>query len=256
MSSKRKNTPTKLAKDDGTGLERQILNTSSGCISSVTSGGTFISWEDKPDLSHLYGNGSQPHLGSIDDLDINDNNNTLDAADRDVGFDAKPIKYQRLSLDGCGSTGGGGGGSGGGKGCGSDVNAGCQSDSDIKHSISDLCPDLISNENNNNGSNHVSSNNNSNNNHKDNSSEAPFLPSTKPVLGSQRKSMESVLRRLNSRTSEMFDMDSGKVYNSVHEVLAGDGTLHDKERQISDMIAQLQNIKENLNRQKGEVSSK
>ncbi|CAG5133027.1 unnamed protein product, partial [Candidula unifasciata] len=74
-----------------------------------------------------------------------------------------------------------------------------------------------------------------------------------------KRSMESVLRRLNSRVNDVsmemafsvddFD-DSPKVMSAVHAVLAGDGTLIEKERQISEIISHLQNIRENLSKQK------
>lgn len=77
-----------------------------------------------------------------------------------------------------------------------------------------------------------------------------------------KRSMESVLRRLNSRVNDVsMEMafsaddfnDSPKVMSAVHAVLAGDGTLIEKERQISEIISHLQNIRENLSKQKHQV---
>ena len=97
-----------------------------------------------------------------------------------------------------------------------------------------------------------------------------YSPSlTKPVvpslLPSNKRSMETVLRKLSSKTSEpaldSVAMDtedaatSGeKTMDTVQAVLAGEATLSEKERQISEMINHLQNIKENLNKQKDQVN--
>lgn len=78
--------------------------------------------------------------------------------------------------------------------------------------------------------------------------------STKSSLGLQRKSMESVLRRLSSKTDigelENNNMnEDSKVKESI-QVLLSDGSLTEKEQRLSEMIAQLQNLKENLSTQK------
>ena len=83
--------------------------------------------------------------------------------------------------------------------------------------------------------------------------------STKSNFGLQRKSMESVLRRLSSKT-EISDIEldnnnmtglneDHKVKESI-QVLLSDGTITDKERRLSEMIAQLQSLKENISKQK------
>ena len=97
-------------------------------------------------------------------------------------------------------------------------------------------------------------------------------PLSGPV-NSQKKSMESVIRRLNSKASDCSSTssanlppetasseqstltpeggeDNPQVMDTVQAVLAGEATLSEKERQISEMINHLQNIKENLSKQK------
>lgn len=80
---------------------------------------------------------------------------------------------------------------------------------------------------------------------------------TKSSSGLHRKSMDSVLRRLTSRT-EMADCDvennnsqhDQKVEESLKVLLSGGDSLNDKEKRLSEMIAQLQNLKETINKQK------
>ncbi|CAG5116495.1 unnamed protein product, partial [Candidula unifasciata] len=91
-------------------------------------------------------------------------------------------------------------------------------------------------------------------------SSSPSILGTVMQYNSQRRSMESVLKRLNSKVpdtsvdmagdvSEDFN-HSPKVMDTVQAVLAGEATLSEKERQISEMISHLQNIRENLSKQK------
>ncbi|XP_055899649.1 transcription factor Sox-5-like isoform X3 [Biomphalaria glabrata] len=80
------------------------------------------------------------------------------------------------------------------------------------------------------------------------------------LFPSQRRSMETVLKRLNSKANDVPSettlnsgqeiSDSPKVMDTVQAVLAGEATLSEKERQISEMINHLQNIRENLSKQK------
>ncbi|KAK0068041.1 serine/threonine-protein kinase ifkA, partial [Biomphalaria pfeifferi] len=80
------------------------------------------------------------------------------------------------------------------------------------------------------------------------------------LFPSQRRSMETVLKRLNSKANDVPPettlnsgqeiSDSPKVMDTVQAVLAGEATLSEKERQISEMINHLQNIRENLSKQK------
>ncbi|XP_012946456.1 probable serine/threonine-protein kinase ifkA, partial [Aplysia californica] len=92
-------------------------------------------------------------------------------------------------------------------------------------------------------------NNNNNNNNTNNNN--------------NKRSMETVLRKLSSKASDvaietaMASSDnqgerpmSPKVMDTVQAVLAGEATLSEKERQISEMINHLQNIRENLSKQK------
>lgn len=83
---------------------------------------------------------------------------------------------------------------------------------------------------------------------------------TKSNSGSQRKSMDSVLRRLTSRT-EMAECDlennnmddrqhDTKVEESLKVLLSGGDSLNDKEKRLGDMIAQLQSLKDTISKQK------
>lgn len=78
--------------------------------------------------------------------------------------------------------------------------------------------------------------------------------STKSSLGLQRKSMESVLKRLSSK-SDLAELENNnmnednKVKESI-QVLLSDGSLKEKEDRLSEMISQLQSLKENLSTQK------
>lgn len=78
-----------------------------------------------------------------------------------------------------------------------------------------------------------------------------------------RRSMDTVLKRLNPNiTSVSLEMaltsvdfcDSPNVMDAVHAVLAGDGTLIEKEQQIGEIISHLQNIRQNLSKQKSQVT--
>lgn len=83
---------------------------------------------------------------------------------------------------------------------------------------------------------------------------------TKSNSGSHRKSMDSVLRRLTSRT-EMAECDlennnmddrqhDTKVEESLKVLLSGGDSLNDKEKRLGDMIAQLQSLKDTISKQK------
>lgn len=72
-------------------------------------------------------------------------------------------------------------------------------------------------------------------------------------LYNQKKSMDSVLRKLNSK-AEMVRGDTEQQQNGVNDslldsissVIEGSESVEDKERRLSDMISQLQSIKESL----------
>lgn len=84
---------------------------------------------------------------------------------------------------------------------------------------------------------------------------------TKPNAGLHRKSMESVLQRLNSkspgvqnsdieRTSPLGSADhEGGVLENVNALLRGKGSIQDKSKKIVDMISQLQKMNESLKKQ-------
>ncbi|VDI47527.1 transcription factor SOX5/6/13 (SOX group D) [Mytilus galloprovincialis] len=83
---------------------------------------------------------------------------------------------------------------------------------------------------------------------------------TKSSSGLHRKSMDSVLRRLTSRT-EMAECDlennnmndqqhDQKVEESLKVLLSGGDSLNDKEKRLSDMIEQLQSLKDTISRKK------
>ncbi|XP_053384961.1 transcription factor Sox-5-like isoform X3 [Mercenaria mercenaria] len=87
---------------------------------------------------------------------------------------------------------------------------------------------------------------------------------TKPGFGLHKKSMESVLRRLNTHkpesasereyldkclkmtTHETTDM---QLFSNIQQLLS-DQTAQDKEKKLGEMIAQLQNIKESIRKEK------
>ena len=79
---------------------------------------------------------------------------------------------------------------------------------------------------------------------------------TKPNGGSQRKSMDNVLRRLSSKVSETVPQDGvngvrvgengGAVMENIKAAIGAEGSLKEKEKRLSDMIAQLQAMKESL----------
>ncbi|XP_050408538.1 transcription factor egl-13 isoform X1 [Patella vulgata] len=82
---------------------------------------------------------------------------------------------------------------------------------------------------------------------------------TKSSFGLHKKSMESVLRKLHPRSLEMEEsneLPSGKsdntVIDQVQHLLQEGAGIKDKEQRLSEMISQLQNIKENLHKQKKE----
>lgn len=88
---------------------------------------------------------------------------------------------------------------------------------------------------------------------------------TKSSSGLHRKSMDSVLRRLTSRT-EMAECDlennnmndqqhDRKVEESLKVLLSGGDSLNDKEKRLSEMIEQLQSLKDTISRKK-QVSKK
>nr|UJP31541.1 putative SoxD [Geukensia demissa] len=81
---------------------------------------------------------------------------------------------------------------------------------------------------------------------------------TKSSLGLHRKSMDSVLRRLTTRT-EMAECDvennndhhhDTKVEESLKVLLSGGDSLNDKEKRLGEMIAQLQTLKDTISKQK------
>ncbi|OWF43210.1 transcription factor SOX-13-like isoform X4 [Mizuhopecten yessoensis] len=177
MSSKRKNTPTKLPKDDVVS-ERPI----SECDSNQDSDGEL-------DPSHL-------HIVTKSDSESQDSDS--------CGLDRPPSKKQRILQR---------------------VRQGSDSDNELSFST------------------HF----NNNNNHI----------TTKSNFGLQKKSMDSVLRRLSSKSdselenNNMADKPGNsdvRVKESI-QMLLSDGSLTDKERRLSDMIAQLQDLKEDISKQ-------
>ncbi|KAK3605548.1 hypothetical protein CHS0354_013189 [Potamilus streckersoni] len=84
---------------------------------------------------------------------------------------------------------------------------------------------------------------------------------TKSALGLQKKSMESVLRRLNSKSDQeqgpnmtttspsMTWSQEDVIMESIQTILS-DSSAQDKERRLGEMIAQLQSIRESLRKEK------
>ena len=89
--------------------------------------------------------------------------------------------------------------------------------------------------------------------------------STRPLLGLHKKSMESVLRKLNSKSD---DFETDKTFSDSNvamatqpeemiqsiQMLLADTNAQDKEQKLSEMIAQLQTLKDRMKKEK-EVSN-
>ena len=85
---------------------------------------------------------------------------------------------------------------------------------------------------------------------------------TKPTMNgglplhNKNKSMDNVLRRLNSKASDGNQGDDGDVMmDTVHAAISTVDSLEDKEKKLAEMIAHLQNIKDNLSTQKKHMVS-
>lgn len=182
MSSKRKNTPTKLPKDDVVN-ERPIFNPLSREHNNLCL-----------DLDRDFELHQPLHI-------IEHNENGIDRQDSDSGTDQPQSKKQRILQS---------------------VRNSSDSDSDQD----------------------------SYNDH-----------STRPLLGLHKKSMESVLRRLNPKsedfTSDRTFIDSSltmtsqpeEMIQSIQKLLA-DSNAQDKEQKLSEMIAQLQTLKDRMRKEK------
>ena len=200
MSSKRKNTPTKLPKDDVV-TERPIYN-------SLPQ--DFNHYDLDRDLDY------QPQLHIVDSHGYS---NGLDTHDSDSSYerDRPTNKKQRILQS---------------------VRHSSDSESDQEYTNS------LTNSN-----------------------------STKPALGLHRKSMESVLRRLNSSSSHGMDSEMDKEYIDkclltsqgsqdkqlllgIQQLLGNTDSTQDKEKRLGDMIAQLQTLRENIKKEKTVSSSR
>lgn len=85
--------------------------------------------------------------------------------------------------------------------------------------------------------------------------------STRPLLGLHKKSMESVLRKLNSKSD---DFETDKTFSDSNvamatqpeemiqsiQMLLADTNAQDKEQKLSEMIAQLQTLKDRMKKEK------
>ena len=204
MSSKRKNTPTKLAKDD---VVTQRLIQHSDC-----EGMNFEGDSESKHLAH-YGNNNGVSSDDSHNSDSNHSDSPLSSKKRHVDVPLPPSHNISSPLTPARDSA---------------ALPPHDTDSDSDH-------ELRANHNNNN-----------------------CISPTKSPLGLHRKSMESVLRRLNSKSSDCQDSDqkedgSGKetkVYESVQQLLSSESPIQDKEQRLAEMIAQLQNIKESLGKDK------
>ena len=187
MSSKRKNTPTKLSKDEVLIHREHIENGSDGDSHNESDC-------DDSDSSLSLHIVSKPE--QLDDL--------TDGADSPASLDRPQTKKQRLLQS---------------------VKCDNESDNDTE----------LSYHNNNN-----------------------IL--TKPTTGlimNSRKSMDSVLRRLNHK-AEMKDLtvqnggpeDETQVMDSIKAAISTTDSVEDKEKKLAEMIAQLQSMKERLSTEK------
>lgn len=182
MSSKRKNTPTKLPKDDVVS-ERQFHAANLDCDNNLDSEGE--------NESHL-------HIVTHSDSETQDSDSSVS--------ERPPSKKQRI-LD----------------------RVKQESDSE-NDSSSQISPQFITN------NNHIL---------------------TKPSLGLQRKSMDSVLKKLGSKSDSDMENSQAAAANgeepmaeSIQLLLRDGSSPSEKERRLSEMIAQLQNLKENINKTK------
>ena len=182
MSSKRKNTPTKLAKDEVVIQREKIEQCSDGdsnCDSDSDS--------DSSLSLHIVSKPEQ--LDELHDSDC-------------PGSERPQSKKQRILQS---------------------VQCSGQSDSESESS-------------------YMNHNNNNNNN------------MTKSSSGPIRKSMDTVLRKLSSKQTESAVCnlkaespgESVEVMDNIKAAIGAEGSLKDKERRLSDMIAQLQAMKESL----------
>ena len=182
MSSKRKNTPTKLPKDDVVN-ERPIFNT-------------------------IHRDHNNLHLDLDRDFELHQplhivehNENGFDRQDSDSGTEQPQSKKQRILQS---------------------VRNSSDSDSDPETNHRDI---------------------------------------TKPAIGLHKKSMENVLKRLNSRPEDFINdrtfSDSGMTMTKQPEemlqniqMLLADSNAQDKEQKLSEMIAQLQTLKDRMRKEK------
>lgn len=217
MSSKRKNTPTKLTKDELV-VERSSLHNKTDAENSNS--------ESEVDSD------SQIPLHIVTKTDQSDAD-LSDSATYSPGSDRPRSKKQRILQS-------------------------VQQDSGSESENSN-------NNNNNNISSHFTHDsnniiNNNNNNH--------IITTTKPSFGLQRKSMESVLKKLGAKPSDMQETGSlshigagnhmagtsapnTDMLEGVQAVLNADElSVNDKDKRLSDLIAHLQILKESLHKQK------
>ena len=84
------------------------------------------------------------------------------------------------------------------------------------------------------------------------------VTTTRPNVGLHRKSMESVLQRLSSKSPGVQNSEpehrspsspDDAVLANVSALLQGKGTIQDKSKKIVDMISQLQKLNEKLKKQ-------
>ena len=84
----------------------------------------------------------------------------------------------------------------------------------------------------------------------------PTMNGGLPIHHKNPKSMDNVLRRLNSKASgDGNQCDDDAMMDTVHAAISTAESVADKERKLAEMIAHLQNIKDNLSTQKKVVVS-
>ena len=205
MSSKRKNTPTKLATDE-------VLIQREPRLDPSSDGDSRDSLSDLSDTSptsssSLGGHVTHPERHIVSKPEQLDD---IDCADRPQS------KKQRILQS-------------------------------VKCDVTDSDADMDSD-----GSNGSSSLNHINNN---NILTKPTMNGGLP-LHNKNKSMDNVLRRLNSKASDGNQGDDGDVMmDTVHAAISTVDSLEDKEKKLAEMIAHLQYIKDNLSTQKKHMVS-
>ena len=284
MSSKRKNTPTKLSKD---------MTSQDAYVSSpdayMTSEGAYMTPSSRDRHSSLE-NGSDGASSHCADSDLDEgellaprerhmnHSGQYDTVilpasptDGDDDLDSRPqTKKQRL-LQSVGRCEGGQEGLGAGAGSDSESSDIMTFSNNSHHSSSNNNSQHHHNNNSHSNSSsphHHLHNNHHHHSHLNNNNNNSPLPNSRPIL--HKKSMDNVLRRLSTKASENAALhppggvggggggggscstpgSDDELLDSVKTVINSASDDSEKEKRLSEMIAQLQTLKESLGHRK------